>query len=348
MAIEKVTPNFLKHAPFPHSFTTILNDTIDLIPDDATLGIYVYLARKPEDWQIQEKDIMIRFSRGRDHVRKCLAILKKIGLLCKNGMRDEKGHITHWETILYRHITEKPSCGQPSQPAPAKGFNQITEKPSCGSIHITENPTSGKTHLLDNPTHTNNIYIQKKEELQNKELNPIGDSSNAPKKKIADYKKDERFMRFYSAYPRKEKPQDAWKAFRSIVGDDDDRLVQILEDVEKRTLNHSQWRNKQYIEYPASYLRAFSWEGEIFNTESQERDKKIQRELESKKRLAEQEEQSRLRHEREQCTDRQKNQDGRMYRAIVSEVKKGNQSRPSQEFKDMAKAMGVKLNEPTK
>lgn len=170
MAIEKVTPNFLKHAPFPHSFTTILNDTIDLIPDDATLGIYVYLARKPEDWQIQEKDIMSRFSRGRDHVRKCLGLLKNLGLLCKNAVRDEKGHIKHWETILYRHIPENPSSGQSSQAAPTKEFSQITENPSSGSVHIPENPTCGEIQKVGFPTHTNKRYIQNKESLQKKEL----------------------------------------------------------------------------------------------------------------------------------------------------------------------------------
>lgn len=137
-------PNYLSHNDSIPPYTRILNHTIDLIHDDAALGIFVYLSSKPEDWVIQEKDLMNRFKRGRDHIRKCLAILKDLGLLKKIAVRNEKGHVIAWRTILY---------------------SQITENPSCGDVQITENPTSGKIHLLDNPTHTNkrNIEIKEKE-----------------------------------------------------------------------------------------------------------------------------------------------------------------------------------------
>jgi|SRR6266436_3791944 len=148
MAIEKVKSNILKHEGFIEPHTIILNSTIDIIPDNAALGIYLYLARKPDDWIIWEQDIMIRFNRGRDHVRKAMKLLKDIGLLNKESQRDERGHIIGWITTLYA---------------------QVTENTSCGSIHITEIPTSGKTHLLDNPTHTKERYIQKKDIKQKKE-----------------------------------------------------------------------------------------------------------------------------------------------------------------------------------
>jgi len=146
MSIEKVTPNYLKKSGFELPYTIILNETIDIIPENSSLGVYLYLARKPEDWDVQEKDLMNRFSKGRDHVRKCLTILKDIGLYKKESIRDERGHITHWESTLY---------------------SQVTENPSSGRIHITEKPTSGKTHLLDNPTHTKERSLQKKEIITN-------------------------------------------------------------------------------------------------------------------------------------------------------------------------------------
>jgi hypothetical protein len=144
MSVEKVQPNYLKKSGFELPYTIILNNTIDIIPDNSALGVYLYLARKPEDWIIQEKDIMNRFKKGRDHVRKCLSLLKKIGLYKKESMRDEQGHITHWESTLYA---------------------QVTENPSSSSIQVTEKPTSGKTHLLDKPTHTKERGLQKKDTI---------------------------------------------------------------------------------------------------------------------------------------------------------------------------------------
>jgi len=143
MSVEKITPNYLKKSGFDLPYTIILNETIDLIPDNSAMGVYLYLARKPENWVIQEKDLMNRFSKGRDHIRACLAILKKTALYKKESIRDEQGHITHWESTLYAQVTENPSYG--------------------GVNHIPENPTSGKTHLLDNPTHTKERGLKKKE-----------------------------------------------------------------------------------------------------------------------------------------------------------------------------------------
>src|SRR5690606_38324640 len=82
-------------------------------------------------------------------------------------------------------------------------------------------------------------------------INNIPDSEKSGKsKKVKDYEKDERFMRFYSEYPKKIDPKDAWKAFKSIVGNDDDLLEQIIQDIRNRKQNHSQWQDKKYIKYP--------------------------------------------------------------------------------------------------
>lgn len=139
MAIEK--PNYLKHQDNSEPYTRVWNKTIDIIPDNAALGVYVYLIGKPENWVIHEAELMKRFKRGRDHIRGCLSILKKAGLYEKKSIRDEKGHVIHWETNLYA---------------------QVPENPSSGLVQITENPTCGKTHLLDNPTHIKEKIIQRK------------------------------------------------------------------------------------------------------------------------------------------------------------------------------------------
>lgn len=143
MSIEKNTPNLLKKLGL--SFTSIINSTMDMISDPAALGIYIYLSSKPDDWDIQETELMRRFTKGRDFIQARLKELKDIGLLDVRSTRNEKGHITGWTTILYSHITENPYCGT----------NQNTE-----------NPDSGKPHILDKPVHTNKRFsLVKKESI---------------------------------------------------------------------------------------------------------------------------------------------------------------------------------------
>lgn len=138
MAIKKNAPNYLKISKQP--FTTLINKTIDLIPDPAAVGIYVYLASKQSDWIIQEKDLMNRFGVGRDYIRSRMKILKDVGLLIKQAIRSDKGQILHWETILLNDVSENTPPGQVDQ--------------------ITENPPSGKPRHLDNPTHINKRSIE--------------------------------------------------------------------------------------------------------------------------------------------------------------------------------------------
>lgn len=82
---------------------------------------------------------------------------------------------------------------------------------------------------------------------------------------VKTYKNDSRFMSFYTIYPKKIDPNDAYKAFKSVVGNDDDLLSRILEDVNLRKKKHSQWTNKQFIKAPARYLRSGEYDGEIIN-----------------------------------------------------------------------------------
>jgi hypothetical protein len=143
MSIQKNTPNFLKHSGL--SFTTLINNTLELIKDPATLGIYCHLASKPPGWQIHEAYLQNRFDKGRDFIRTKLSELKKLGLLKTESIKDNMGKIIRWETTLINYIP-----------------SQITENPLSG-IQITENPAPGKTRHLENPPHINK---RKKEEIK--------------------------------------------------------------------------------------------------------------------------------------------------------------------------------------
>ncbi len=143
MSIVKNTPHYLKHSG--SFFTTIINKTIESIQDPAALGIYLYLASKPDDWQISETNLKNRFKKGTDFIRQRMAELKKIGLLQSVAYKNEKGQVTRWETVLY------------NEPQPIK------KEASEGKNHNVENPASGKPTIVEKPPTTNKGSKQKKD-----------------------------------------------------------------------------------------------------------------------------------------------------------------------------------------
>ncbi len=70
---------------------------------------------------------------------------------------------------------------------------------------------------------------------------------------------DERFDRFWAAYPRKRSKLQAHKAFEHLAPDDE-LLGAVLESLERAKKSHD-WRkeNGRYIPYPATWLRAQGW-----------------------------------------------------------------------------------------
>ncbi len=162
------------------------------------------------------------------------------------------------------------------------------------------------------------------------------EKSTTKKSKNKDYKKDERFMRFYNAYPRKEKPRDAWKAFQSIVGNDDALLEKIMEDLEKRIINHTPWSDPQYIGLPASYLRSATFDGEIFDLNAINQQKKIRTEQESKTRMAQQEKMSQQLRVEEAAREKRNNKDAEAFRETMKKI-----SIPDG-LKALKKSMGIR------
>lgn len=169
------------------------------------------------------------------------------------------------------------------------------------------------------------------------------DSSNrGTHRPIASYKKDERFMRFYNAYPLKEDPRDAHKAFKSIVGNDDELLEHIISDIEERKKKHSRWADKKFIKYPAVYLRKSEYDGEIYNERDEAREKKQKAEQEAAERLKTQEAYSKARADKERIDHLNKHNDGLLKREINKGVLQGRTA-PPQELLNLARGLrGIK------
>lgn len=70
-----------------------------------------------------------------------------------------------------------------------------------------------------------------------------------------------RFERFYAAYPRKRSRQAAEKAFAKI-NPDEQLLAAILAGIE-RAMTSGEWADSKFIKHPASWLNAAGWQDEI-------------------------------------------------------------------------------------
>lgn len=81
------------------------------------------------------------------------------------------------------------------------------------------------------------------------------------------YRDDELFMRFYSIYPNKQKPEVARKAFYKHKPTAE-FVSMLCTDVYKRVENNWKNRHKNKIPFPATYLNGKEWQGEIVEPES--------------------------------------------------------------------------------
>lgn len=84
-------------------FTQLLNETINEIKDPCTLGVYCYLASKPEEWIICKKQIREHFKIGVDKLDKIFKRLIEFGLL--SIVREkENGKFTGIDYYLHLRI----------------------------------------------------------------------------------------------------------------------------------------------------------------------------------------------------------------------------------------------------
>jgi hypothetical protein len=231
MSIEKNTTSRLKH--IGGGFTTIQNETLDKIPTNSALGVYVYLASKPEDWIIRDKDIQRRFGIGKKALETCLKTLKEVGLYEKVSIRNPNGTVKVWISNLY--ITPKAESE----------IDHNTENRHSGSIHNTPYATCGLNQKVDKELHTNNIMNTK----ERKNTNTSSDDDE-----------DGDFCEFWTGYPKKVGKKQSKKAWGKLSKK---TRKQVIEDIAKRKENNWKGKHSQFIPNPASYLTNERWEDAI-------------------------------------------------------------------------------------
>ncbi len=146
-----------KSNPYVVINKTFLNDTNLSFK---AKGLLSYLLSKPDNWTVYTVDLIKSSKDGKDAVVSGLKELKNLGYLEKYSIRDDKGRISHWESIIY----EVPSLEAIER---NKKRDKKNQKPSCGKSETgekrEENPDTDFPHQekpeKENPPLINNNLI---------------------------------------------------------------------------------------------------------------------------------------------------------------------------------------------
>lgn len=130
MTVNRVSATLARTQEKP--YTTLLNDSLDLIKNTDSMAIYVYLQTKAEGWKVRRTDVMNRFGIGKDKYTKALGRLKEIGLVESVMIRNEEGKILDNQLVIHY------------QPC-----NRETEKPDTGENRKSDKPEVGKCGHLE-------------------------------------------------------------------------------------------------------------------------------------------------------------------------------------------------------
>lgn len=173
-------------------------------------------------------------------------VADKLGINSRNTIHNinkllEKGYIERIEHNGRRFLRIKLSIGVEEVVSPASPPHVASDTPP----HVASDTLLYQTNIITK-----------------KDLKPLVDL-----KKSTDYKDDNLFMRFYSIYPNKQKPEVARKAFYKHKTDI--AFVElIVNDVLLRIKNNWHGRHKNKIPHPSTYLNGKEWQGEIVTPES--------------------------------------------------------------------------------
>lgn len=238
---------------FDANFTTVPNEWVrDSRISLKAKGLLVQLMSHSVGWTVTVATLATANGCGRDTIRSAVLELETAGYLIRTQARDASGQ---FDSVIWE-------TNDPSE-------NPMTENPT------TVNPTLKKT---------------KSKEDQVKEDTPQPAVEGA-------------FVEFWNLYPRKTEKADARHAFtqvlngytagsgRNTVRLDPVDIATILEGV-RRLANDPNLPPKQFIPYPASWLRSWGWTNEPYPPREKSKEERI---AEERKALAERAERDKLR-----------------------------------------------------
>jgi hypothetical protein len=208
-------------------FTTVSNNVIHALKGNLqVLGLYLYLLSLPDNWEFHKTHLCKECHIGINKIDKLLKILSSFELVQYGQKRDEQGRFEHFYMDIFDLESIKINNLKNEVQPVYENRGTETVAPSQEAIKEIE---------------------QKKENKRNISCS----SDDEPRF----------FNEFWKNYPRKQKKKDTldlWKKKKF-----DTIATKIIEDVKKRTHIYWQFKQKDFIPLPSTYLNGEGWTDEI-------------------------------------------------------------------------------------
>ncbi|MFC5550740.1 replication protein [Massilia aerilata] len=195
---------------------------------------------------------------ARQHVTSALNALAARNVINKRPGRFgmiigiQKDHRRWFSKAQLRSMTDSPESGQGS-PKSGHVQNVDADSPESGQV---DSPESGHTkETLPKENHQKKTSCAPQADRDQVAETPAGQKGRARTGIAADLQ--DRFERFYAAYPLKKSRGAAEKAFAKIRPDEA-LLAEMLAALEKRQVSGT-WLDPKFIPYPATWLNAQGW-----------------------------------------------------------------------------------------
>ncbi|MHA4090354.1 DnaD domain protein [Bacillus cereus] len=176
-------------------------------------GILAYILSLPDDWVFYMEEISTHAKDGIDSLRVGMKELKKFGYVRRFPVKNEKGKITNWETIIY----EIPQVENPHIENPQ------VEKPQM-EVPFMENPT-----LLS--TNKQNTNIQSSSSIFSFYENNFGILNSFIAESISQWVNDTSEELVQAAMERALKQQKKWNYAEGILKHWVNKNIRTLADV---------------------------------------------------------------------------------------------------------------------
>lgn len=226
----------------------------------AARGLLIFLLGKLDHWKISIAHLQKQANEsakptGRDGIYNLLNELITIGYVQRIQNNNTDGKFKKTDYL----VTEIPLTGfQEAVKIPHTDFQEAVVKNTNPDISGLADDLNEISPLPDlpypaEPYPVNPTLVKKdlSKDVFKEGRSLSNDVAIAQKQKSA-----QKFEEFYAAYPRKKDREKALKAWKKI---EPDLYEIIITDVMNKAANDVQWKDSQYILYPATYLNGKRW-----------------------------------------------------------------------------------------
>ncbi|HFU7080336.1 TPA: DnaD domain protein [Bacillus cereus] len=181
-------------------------------------GILAYILSLPDDWVFYMEEISTHAKDGIDSLRVGMKELKKFGYVRRFPVKNEKGKITNWETIIY----EVPQVENPDMENPQVEKSQM-------EVPFMENPKLLSTKELS--TNKQNTNIQSSSSIFSFYENNFGILNSFIAESISQWVNDTSEELVQAAMERALKQQKKWNYAEGILKQWVNKNIRTLADV---------------------------------------------------------------------------------------------------------------------